>query len=364
MTAEVICMANFKGGVGKSTTAVNVAACLAKSGRPTLLADCDPQANASEMFLAEDEIEFDFRSIIADRVPTDKVVRNTRSATSMSCLRRSTWPTWTRSSWSRPTGYSASRGRSGRSWATIDYIVLDTGPNLSHLTLGALAASQHIIIPVSATVWSTTGLRKFIRWIDADRDNEVIGAELLGVLATMVMPRTRIGRDVVEEVRQSPYPYFEATIPRRVGAEDASWTGPSRGSRAWTASSARLTSHSPRGRGPGRRHSEAGSAPCLGHADSRGCSRTLRRHCPVTTSRGGNATREPPAAARARPAPAAAVAAAAAPAGDREVRRRAGQSRIARPHPELRRRLRRPDRQGRRVPHDGPSPPASRGRSQ
>ena len=78
MRAEVICMANFKGGVGKSTTAVNVAACLARSGRPTLLADCDPQANASEMFLAEDEIEFDFRSIIAEKVPTEKVIRKTR----------------------------------------------------------------------------------------------------------------------------------------------------------------------------------------------------------------------------------------------------------------------------------------------
>src|SRR6266496_4353613 len=76
--AEVICMANFKGGVGKSTTAVNLASSLANSGYPTLLADCDPQANASEMFLAEDEIEFDFRSIIADRVPTEKVVRKNR----------------------------------------------------------------------------------------------------------------------------------------------------------------------------------------------------------------------------------------------------------------------------------------------
>jgi chromosome partitioning protein len=200
---------------------VNLAACLAKSGHSTLLADCDPQANASEMFLAENEIEFDFRSIIADRVPTEKVVRNTRiggldvlpatfdlayldkelvvSANGVQRIERALRPVM----------------------GSYAYVVMDTGPNLSHLTLGALAASDHIIIPVSATVWSTTGLRKFIRWIDVYRDDEVIGAELLGLLATMVMRRTRIGRDVVDAMRQSPYPYFETTIPRRIGAEDA-----------------------------------------------------------------------------------------------------------------------------------------------
>jgi Mrp family chromosome partitioning ATPase len=76
--AETICLANFKGGVGKSTTAVNLAAALAESGYRTLLADCDPQANASEMFVPEPEIEFDFRSIIADKVPVEKVIRPTR----------------------------------------------------------------------------------------------------------------------------------------------------------------------------------------------------------------------------------------------------------------------------------------------
>jgi chromosome partitioning protein len=214
-------MANFKGGVGKSTTAVNVAACLARSGRPTLLADCDPQANASEMFLAEDEIEFDFRSIIADRVPTEKVVRKTR------ILNLDVLPATFDLAYLDKELVVSANGiqRIERALRPVigsyHYVVLDTGPNLSHLTLGALAASDHIIIPVSATVWSTTGLRKFIRWIDAHRDDEVIGAELLGLLATMVMSRTRIGRDVVGEMRQSPYPYFETTIPRRVGAEDA-----------------------------------------------------------------------------------------------------------------------------------------------
>ena len=221
MSAEVICMANFKGGVGKSTTAVNLAACIAKSVR-TLLADCDPQANASEMFIPETEIEFDFRSIIADRVPSEKVVRTTRienleyvlpASFDLALLDKELVVT--------ANGVQRIERALRPLIGSYDFVILDTGPNLSHLTLGALAAAQHIIIPVSATVWSTTGLRKFIRWIDANRDNEVVGAELLGLLATMVMARTRIGRDVVGEMRQSPFPYFETTIPDVSGAEDA-----------------------------------------------------------------------------------------------------------------------------------------------
>jgi chromosome partitioning protein len=214
-------MANFKGGVAKSTSAVNLAACLARSGYPTLLADCDPQANASEMFLDEGAIEFDFRSIIADRVPTEKVVRNTRIS-GLDVLPA----TFDLAYLDKELVVSANGvQRIERALRPVignyRYVILDTGPNLSHLTLGALVASDHIIIPVSATVWGTRGLRKFIGWIDAYRDDEVIGAKLLGLLATMIQPRTRIGRDVVEGLRHSPYPCFETTIPKRVGAEDA-----------------------------------------------------------------------------------------------------------------------------------------------
>jgi chromosome partitioning protein len=223
--AETICMANFKGGVGKSTTAVNVSAALATKGYRILLADCDPQANASEMFIPENEIEFDFRSIIADRTPVEKVIQRTRidrldvlpASFDLAYLDKELVVS--------PSGVH----RIDRALRPIqeeyDYIVLDTGPNLSHLTLGALAASHHIVIPVSASVWSTTGLRKFVRWIDMHRDDEVISARLLGLAATMVDIRTRIGKALLKDLPNGPYPSFETFIPRRIGAEDAVMEG-------------------------------------------------------------------------------------------------------------------------------------------
>jgi chromosome partitioning protein len=221
MAAEVICFANFKGGVGKSTSAVNLAAGLAGGGYQTLLADCDPQANASEMFIPEPEIQSDFRSIIADHVPTEQVIRPTRlerlhvlpASFDLAYLDKELVVT--------PSGIQRIERALRPVMDAYDFIVMDTGPNLSHLTLGALAASKHIVIPVSAAVWSTTGLRKFMRWITQHQEDEVIDARLLGLLATIVPPRTRVGRALLEDLQNTELPSFRTYIPRRIGAEDA-----------------------------------------------------------------------------------------------------------------------------------------------
>jgi cellulose biosynthesis protein BcsQ len=113
--------------------------------------------------------------------------------------------------------------RISRKQDSYDYIV--TGPNLSHLTLGALVASQHIVIPVSAAVWSTTGLRKFVRWINLHQEDEVIDAELLGLVATIVPTRTRIGRALLDELNSSGFPTFATSSHGASAPRMPSWTG-------------------------------------------------------------------------------------------------------------------------------------------
>jgi len=223
--AETICMANFKGGVGKSTTAVNVAASLALRGNRTLLVDCDPQANASEMFIPEPEITRDMRSVIAERIPVAEVIRKTRIPDLQVLPATFDLAYLDKELVVSPSGIQRIERAIRPIEDRYDYIVFDTGPNLSHLTLGALAAARHIVIPVSASVWSTTGLRKFVRWIDQNREDEVISARLLGLVATMVDVRTRIGRSLLADLPRGTYPAFSTFIPRRVGAEDAVMEG-------------------------------------------------------------------------------------------------------------------------------------------
>lgn len=216
-----VAVANHKGGVGKTTTAVNLAACLARQGWRTLLVDVDAQAHATFWFVEDPaEVAADLHDVVAAGVGTAAAIRPTRiegldllpatlalarlELDLVSMLRR--------------------EDRIARALEQVagdyDVAVLDLAPSLSLLTLAALSAAQAIITPVSATRLAVSGLGAFLGWTDDLREAGAVTAPLLGVVITMVEARTRISREIVEQLRESDLPIFGATIPRRTAAED------------------------------------------------------------------------------------------------------------------------------------------------
>lgn len=218
---RVIAVANHKGGVGKTTTAVNLAAGLARRGHRTLLVDVDAQAHATFWFVEDpDDVEHDLHDVIAKGIEVAVAIRPTR-IDGLDLL---------------PSTLAIARleldlaqmvrreDRIARALAPVadvyDYAVLDLAPSLSVVTLAALTAADFILTPVSATKLAVAGLGAFLGWTEDIRAAGAVTAPLLGVVVTMVDQRTRIGREVVETLTASALPVFAACIPRRTAAED------------------------------------------------------------------------------------------------------------------------------------------------
>src|SRR5512135_542914 len=218
---RTIAISNHKGGVGKTTTAVNLAAGLARSGHRTLLVDVDAQAHATFWFVEDpSEVEFDLQDVISKGVLIDKTIKSTRiDGLDLLPATLALAPLET-----ELVSMTRREDRIQRALCSLepsyDFTVLDLAPSLSLVTLAALVAATDIVAPVSATKLAVGGLGAFLGWTDDFRAEGLITAPLLGILVTMVDQRTRVSREVLDALRRSDLPIFEIVIPRRVAAED------------------------------------------------------------------------------------------------------------------------------------------------
>ncbi len=221
MTGRIIALANQKGGVGKTTTAINLAACLAEAGERALLVDLDPQANATSGLgeKANGVSSYD----LLDGAAVAEIARPTRFQNlelvpaQARPRRRQPW-----SSRGTPTGERYLQSSLAGARESYGYVFLDCPPSFGTLTVNALAAADSVIVPVQAEYYALEGLSQLLGSIELvkARLNPKLG--LAGILLTMVDGRTRLASQVEAEVRRHFGDLvFTTTVPRSVRLAEA-----------------------------------------------------------------------------------------------------------------------------------------------
>ena len=220
MPATIYAVANQKGGVGKTTTAINLAACLAEAGERTLVVDLDPQANATSGLgeRANGSSSLD----LLDGIPLPKLAKATRFT------RLDLVPAKAELA---GAAVELSRRGDGERYladaldsATSDYafVFVDCPPSLGPLTVNALAAADRVLVPVQAEYYALEGLAQLVGSVELVRSRLNPRLALGGVLLTMVDRRTRLAADVAAEVRRHfGELVFRTSVPRSVRVAEA-----------------------------------------------------------------------------------------------------------------------------------------------
>ncbi len=219
--AAIIAVTNQKGGVGKTTTAVNLAFYLSKMNKSVLLVDFDPQGNAtSGIGIDKYSVDLTVIDLIQEKVKLEDCVVATKHK-HLSCVVATPQLANAEAELAKDQ-HRFTRLKNALTDAPYDYVLIDCPPSLSLLTVNGLIAAQYVLLPVQAEFYALEGLGQLLETMQLVRKGLNPTLELLGVVLTMVDARTTLSGQVHEEVKKHfPGKVFTTVIPRNVRLAEA-----------------------------------------------------------------------------------------------------------------------------------------------
>lgn len=219
---KVVAVANQKGGVGKTTTSVNLSSILAKRGRKVLLVDTDPQGNATSGLGIEKELEYSVYDVIVNEIDMDKTIKDTNIKNLKICPSNINLAGAEVELVSMISREQRLKEKLDLIKNRYDYIIIDCPPSLGLITLNTFTAADSVLIPIQCEFYALEGLGQLMNTINLVKRRLNKNLEIEGALLTMYDMRTNLSNQVVKEVSK----YFgnnvyKTVIPRNVKLSEA-----------------------------------------------------------------------------------------------------------------------------------------------
>ena len=221
--SRVIAVINQKGGVGKSTTVINLSACLGENKKKVLVVDFDPQGNSTSGYgIEKEELEHDIYDVILHDYPIEEAIMETCESNVFivpATIQLATAEIELVTAMARE---SVLKDAISKVEDEFDYVLIDCPPSLGLLTINALIASNSLLIPIQCEYYALEGVAKLLESMQMVKRRMNPDLEIFGVLMTMFDSRTTLSKQVVDEVREYfGKKMFNTIIPRNVKVSEA-----------------------------------------------------------------------------------------------------------------------------------------------